>query len=208
MDDLFAQQLGRVLQLSSGVFWTIAYVLMIYKSFQDRRPSIPLAALCANLTWQTIFTFIYPIDDLQMLINLVWLALNFMIMLQYLAYTTHRKHKTIRLLLSLAAAFLIHLSFTGEFQDLQGKYLAFGMNFMMSLLFIVMLRQQGTLGQSVGIGVMKFLGSMCAAIIFYYLFPDSPLLLVLYVFIIILDLTYIIMLKRQKRRDVGYMFRK
>ncbi|MFC5450850.1 transmembrane-type terpene cyclase [Paenibacillus aestuarii] len=208
IDHSLAIQIGRILQIASGGFWIIAYLLILYKGFQDRKSGMPLAAICANITWEAIFTLLFPIDATQTIINFVWLALDFLILLQYLAYSKMTPNKYFIVAASLAAAFLINLGITVEFQDWIGRYTAFGMNFMMSLLFILLLQSQGTLGQSIYIGYAKFLGSLCASVIFYYLFPNSSLLLILISFITILDIVYIILLKQSAVKRVGYMFHK
>src|SRR6266487_273578 len=49
-----------LLMLGSGIFWTATYILIIRRSFLDHTYGMPLVALCANISWEGIFSFIYP----------------------------------------------------------------------------------------------------------------------------------------------------
>jgi hypothetical protein len=69
-----------------GVLWTLAYLLIIRQGYLDRTYGMPLAALCANLSWEFIFTFVYPHDLPQRAVNVVWLSFDFVILVQLLLY--------------------------------------------------------------------------------------------------------------------------
>jgi hypothetical protein len=55
-----APNVEAVLKISSGIFWSLAYIFIIVRGFKDRTPGIPVLALCANISWEFIFSFIYP----------------------------------------------------------------------------------------------------------------------------------------------------
>jgi lipopolysaccharide export LptBFGC system permease protein LptF len=38
------------LAILSGIFWTIAYLLIIRRSIQDQSVGIPMAAVCMNIS--------------------------------------------------------------------------------------------------------------------------------------------------------------
>lgn len=193
--------IGQMLQIGSGVFWIIAYVLIILKGFQDRTVGMPFAALCANITWEFLYSFVYTLEPVQFTINIIWLLLDCVILFQFLIYYKEHgfglKKKLIILVGALATALLIHLGVMFEFHDWVGKYSAFGINLMMSILFVRMYLTKGLLGQSLSIAVAKFLGSFMASILFYVLYPKSILLLILYVLIIFYDLLYIVLVQSQ-----------
>jgi hypothetical protein len=190
--------LGRALQLLSGILWAAAYMLMIFKGFRDRVCPVPFAAMCSNLAWELLFTFVWPHEPAQLVINWVWLGLDAVIARQYLLYSEEfgrdRKAKWTALLLSLGLALLLNGAVTLEFHDLEGKYAAFGMNLMMSILFIRMLQTRGTAGQSLTIAYCKMGGTLFASLVFFFLYPGSVLLDVLYAAILIADGLYILML--------------
>jgi hypothetical protein len=45
------------LMLGSGTFWALAYVLIIRRGFLDETYGMPFVALCANVSWEFIFSF-------------------------------------------------------------------------------------------------------------------------------------------------------
>ncbi len=55
-------QITWSLQIGSGFFWTVVYILIIKLGFQEKTYGIPKTALCANLSWEFIFSFIHPHD--------------------------------------------------------------------------------------------------------------------------------------------------
>lgn len=197
----------NAIMLSSGALWTLTYVLIIRRGFLDRTYGMPLVALCANISWEFIFSFIFhPSRPIQRPVNIVWFCLDLIILLQVLGYGPREFPDLPRGLfyamfaLALALSFLTILSITREFADYDGVYSAYGQNFMMSALFITMLLVRRSLrGQSLAIAIFKMLGTVLASVAFYFYNPDyqgSPLLSFLYVAIFALDLIYILALYR------------
>ena len=43
----------------SGVLWSISYILMARRGFQDQSYSMPIYCLCLNITWEFVYGFIY-----------------------------------------------------------------------------------------------------------------------------------------------------
>jgi hypothetical protein len=202
------------IMVGSGVLWTLAYLLMIRRGFLDRTYGMPLVALCANLSWEFIFTFVYPHDLPQRAVNVVWFSFDLVILLQLFLYGPRefadlpRRAFYAALALALATSFGAVLTVTLEFDDFDGVYSAFGQNLMMSILFIAMLRSRGSLrGQSVGIALLKMGGTALASFAFYFYNPDydgSVLLPFLYVAILIFDGIYagaVIVLRRRKAHN-------
>ena len=198
--------------VGSGVLWTLAYLLIIRRGFLDRTYGMPLVALCANLSWEFIFSFVYPHDLPQRAVNVVWFSFDLVILLQLLLYGPRefadlpRRAFYAVLALALAASFGAVLAVTLEFDDFDGAYSAFGQNLMMSVLFIAMLRSRGSLrGQSVGIALLKLGGTALASFAFYFHNPDyagSVLLPFLYVTTLVFDGIYagaVIVLSRRKK---------
>jgi hypothetical protein len=200
------------IMVGSGVLWTLAYLLIIRRGFLDRTYGMPLVALCANLSWEFIFSFVYPHDLPQRAVNVVWFSFDLVILLQLLLYGPRefadlpRRAFYAVLALALATSFGVVLAVTYEFDDFDGVYSAFGQNLMMSVLFIAMLRSRGSLrGQSVGIALSKLGGTALAAFAFYFHNPDyagSVLLPLLYVTTLVFDGIYagaVIVLRRRKK---------
>src|SRR3712207_3001751 len=128
--------------VGSGVLWTLAYLLIIRQGFLDSTFGMPLAALCANVSWEFIFAFVYPHDLPQRAVNVVWFSLDLIILVQLLLYGPREFSGLPRRLfyaafaLALATAFGAVSTMTLQFGDFDGAYSAFGQNLMMSVLFV------------------------------------------------------------------------
>jgi hypothetical protein len=194
------------LMLGSGAFWTFTYALMIRRGFLDKTYGMPLVALCANISWEFIFSFLYPHGPVQRPVNIVWFSLDLVILFQLLRYGPREFDDLSKRVfyamfgMALATSFCAVLSVTYEFDDWDGAYSAFGQNLLMAVLFLAMLRARGSLrGQSVFIALSKMLGTGLASVAFYLYSPlseGSVLLPFLYVAILAFDLTYVVAVVR------------
>ncbi len=180
----------------------------------DKTYGMPLAALCANISWEGIFSFIYPHSPPQLYINYIWFLIDVLIVMQFLKYgrsefpSLSNKKFIAMFLLALATCFGLVLSITREFNDWQGAYAAFGQNLMMSVLFIVMLFNRNDLrGQSIFIGLFKMLGTAISSLAFYLYQPISQgsfILPFLFISIFIYDLIYVILIyQKSHERNIS-----
>lgn len=195
-----------------GLFWSLTYILIIRRGLKDRTYGMPLAALCINISWEAVFSFIHPQLGHQLYINYIWFALDVLIVLQFLKFgksefpaLSNKQFYTL-FLLALVTGFGMVLSITHEFNDWQGVYSAFVDDFMMSILFIVMLFQRNDLrGQSIYIAIFKTLGTGLFSLAYYLYEPiaqGSILLPFLFISIFVYDLIYTGMIY-QKYRELG-----
>ncbi len=189
--------------------WAIAYLLIIRRGFKDKTYGMPMVALLTNLSWEIIFSFIYPYDTIQVYLNIVWFVIDLLILYQFIKFGKKEFKKipqdwfwmTIGIIgvLSFAAVF----SITVEFQDWYGNYTGFGDNMMMSGLFIWMLFERGDLrGQSIYIALSKFLGTTAAFASVSLVFETSFLLRFMYFGVLVFDMIYM-MLIYQKSQEQG-----
>ncbi|SDD51312.1 hypothetical protein SAMN02799630_03673 [Paenibacillus sp. UNCCL117] len=200
MEHLLPVQIERLLQYGIGLFWTLTYILIIYKGYRDRTCGMPFFALCANISWEFLFTYLFSFGSLQFIVVLVWFVLDCIILFQFILYskgdsTVSGRLYRMMLLPSIAFFFVLHIATAFEFNDDVGKYSAFGINLMMSLLFVRMFIKQGTDGQSIWIAYFKMVGTLSASILSYSLYPTSVLLAVLSISTFLLDVIYILLLK-------------
>jgi len=163
-----------------GIFWTLAYLLIIRQGFKDKTYGMPLAALCANISWEAIFAFIHPHRPPQLYINYGWFALDVVIVFQFLKFGKEEFSKLTTaqfysvFVFALVLSYFMILFVTYEFQDWQGAYAAFGQNLMMSILFLWMFFSRNDLrGQSVYIALFKMLGTLVSSLAFYLYQPIS-----------------------------------
>lgn len=194
--------IAHILQISSGLFWTLTYLLIIRRSYIDKTYGMPMVAICANISWEFIFSFVYPHPQPQLYIDYLWLLFDLGILVQYLLYGKKEFPKQLPVslflptfLFTLIYAALLILLVSQEFNEYIGIYAAFGQNLIMSVLFIhLLLKRADASGQSLYIALCKMIGTIFPSVLFYLYFPHSYLLLLLYAGIFVFDLTYFLLL--------------
>ena len=194
--------LELILQVGCGIFWTLTYLLILRRGYKDKTYGMPVLALCANLSWEFTFSFIFPHPPPQLYIDYVWLLFDTGILVQFFYYGRNDFARSLPdklfypsflLTLVLAALTIIFMSY--EFDEFIGIYAAFAQNLLMSVLFILMLlRRNNIAGQSIYIALFKMIGTVLSSILFYLYFPKSYLLTLLYLAILVYDLIYFFLL--------------
>jgi len=190
------------IMMIGGVFWSMTYIFIIRRGFKDKTFGMPMAALCANISWEAIFAFFTPHDPPQLYVNYIWFSLDVVIVLQFLKYGKKEFMNISKWWflsafgLGIAIAIPMILAVNHQFEDSVGAYAAFGQNLMMSVLFVTMLiNRKGIDGQSVYIALFKMIGTSLSSLAFYLYRPiaqDSTLLQFLFVIIFVFDLIYLI----------------
>ena len=193
--------------LASGIFWIITYACVIRQGLLDRTYAMPFLALAMNITWEFLFTFVYPSVGgiMQESINAIWFAADVAIIAVFLKYW--RSDYPMSLPESyvwpmFAFAFVmvtpVMVATVSVFgRDDGSVYTAFVDNLIMSALFLGMLLRRGNRrGQSMWIAWGKLLGTLTASVSQYLYDPGNVLWLVIYIEILILDLVYVILLSK------------
>ena len=191
-------------------FWLITYFLIIRRGFKEKTYGMPMVALCTNLCWEFIFTFIYPYDTIQVYLNGAWFFTDLVLLYQYFKFGRSEFKKfpgdwfypsfVISLVLNFVGIWVI----TYEFQDWYGNYTGFADNMLMSILFILMLIDRDSVkGQSLYIAIFKWLGTLVAFISVSSIFKFSLLLCFLYASVFVFDTIYITLLY-QKTKQEGF----
>ncbi|MFC3892466.1 hypothetical protein ACFOWZ_13370 [Lentzea rhizosphaerae] len=220
--------------VACAIFWLIAYVGIIYRGFKDKTYGMPIAALAANLSWEAAYGFfINPFGDHIHTLSIAWFALDVIIFYQVYKYAPSEFEEPVRkyirpiLFAAVAVAYpAVHLGFF-EFNDPDGEYTGFGVNFMMSILFVTMLISRGSSrGQSLYIAFAKFMGTFLAWLAtaltvttsttkalpdsFWSFWADSlshdkypltPLINYLYLVVFVFDILYMVMLYKRLKAD-------
>jgi hypothetical protein len=191
----------QAMSVASGICWIIAYALIIRRGFLDRSYGMPIVAVCVNISWEFIFTFLIPHERPQSYINAGWLLLDLFIFGQLLIFWRGDFQKLDRVVFypftvsALVASFGLIYTMAIEF-DSCGAYSAFGQNFLMSILFMIMLFQRHSLiGQSVYIALVKLAGTGLASLsawLFVPLAQQSAVLQYLFVAILFFDASYVV----------------
>ena len=209
-----------------AVAWTLAYIAIIHRSWRDQTYGMPILAMAANISWEGLFAFVFPTPPVLWYRNLLWFTLDVIIAAQCLRYArqefTHPELKARPQLVvfgTLALTCAVVWAFIWEFQDLRGWYSGFAMNLLMSVLFVAMLLNRNDIrGQSLYVGLLKWLGTLGAitavivasppnvltaftGVLPEYWTPPSTLMLVMYAIIFIFDWIYIVAVYHMCRRD-------
>lgn len=201
-----------IILIAGGIFWILTYIFIISKGYKDKTYGMPLFALCANISWEFIYSFVLSHSPPQLYINYLWFGLDVAIVVQFFKY--HRNEfpniSTLKLyivfVVALAFAFSIILSGGLYLGDIDGAYAAFGQNLLMSVLFVFMFFKRGNTlrGQSIFIAVFKMLGTGLTSIHFYFfesVSQSSIVLPVLFMFIFIFDLLYTVLILNQYKKN-------
>lgn len=228
-----------VTALGSGVFWLLAYILIIYRGLKDKSYGMPVVALCGNLAWELIFglgietgcpaTWSSCPATIIQIRNFIWLLFDFVILYTVLKFGRQyfsgwlNRYFVIIVIGGIAVAALLIYSIVQEFWvqnqwgvvvngqspdflplRIQGGsyYTGFGLNAIMSVLFVFMIMRRGNVeGQSVYIAVNKWLGSLAA---FGFMVADgvfSPVVNILYAVVFAFDVFYIWQVYAQCRKE-------
>ena len=195
--------LTDALTLVSGLCWTFVYILIILRSYRDKTYGMPYWALAFNFSWEFIFSFLLsthsPDQQLQLIINRIWLAFDFFIFVAYFMYGKKEWPSSVpsslfipySVLVLVIGFFFVYL-ISAELDHSKGKYAAFIQNLMMSWLFIAMLnRRRNRSGQSIGIAFFKLIGTLAPTLIYG---SESIFVLFLGLSCFIADLIYLLLL--------------
>lgn len=197
-------EIANAFTLASGVLWSVVYVLIFFQAFRDRTYAMPFIALCTNLTWEFLFSFVYQFRPF-MLMDLIWFLFDLGILYTYAKFwrSDYPRHLSPRLvwvrfgLTCLAVGGLIS-ALVGALPQHVGVaqvHSAFVDNMIMSVAFLAMLVKRGSRrGQSMAIAWTKLAGTAAASIGNFLLAPHAVLFNILYVEIFFFDLLYVLML--------------
>jgi hypothetical protein len=200
-----------VLGTVTGLSWTAAYLLIVARARRDSIYGMPVVALCGNLSWEIINSFIErPFGNVRPF-PIIWLSIDVVIAWQTAKYGPAQFPRLSKrvcygffgLILSFAFVATLQLNkvFADYYRDHWGLYTAFGANILMAALFLSMFYSRAsTAGQSVPIAVCMLLGNGSAGIA-WLLYPPpeiigSALQVCLIGGALILNLLYVVVLLR------------
>lgn len=183
-DDLLYGALTAI----SGLFWTIAYIWIIYRGFKDKTCGMPMLVLGLNWAWEFIFAFLgAPIvpegsmldlsaqTTIQRVWNVSWFMFDCVILFLKFKYGKDEFHKSLPgapdwmflpyMIIVIAISVGCVMFSVNEWGDHQGAYAAYIQNIFISSLFIQMMYRKGCAdGQSMGIAIFKCLGTVAPSL--------------------------------------------
>lgn len=200
-----SETLVTILVLVSGISWTIVYIELIRRGFQDKTYGMPLFALALNIAWEFMFAFgVVDGMNVQRAVTITWFLFDAVIVYTYFRFGRRELPEAAQRffipwsLIAFAAGFLVIYFMHYEFANFWGaRYSAFAQNLLMSVLFIDMLvRRDDVRGQSMYIAIFKWLGTL-APTIQHFSQTGSNLILIFGIGCFIYDVIYIWMLYRK-----------
>jgi hypothetical protein len=156
------------------VFWVLAYLFILRQCFRDKSYGLPLVAICLNFGWEILASFVLPNPvALWHLFDRVWLAVDVLLVYQLLRYGRAEQtiHELKRYFYAIVAATFAlgvwgQYAFVASYHDRLGLVGAFGVNLIMSILFVFFYfaRRDTGRGLSKGGAVCKLFGTLGTAI--------------------------------------------
>jgi hypothetical protein len=196
--------------LVAGAFWSLSYLLIIKRGFQDKACGMPVLALCSNFGWELLaLTFRVRPEILPG--AYMWVPPDAIMFVQCLLYGPRdfaqpfiaRYFRPI-VVATFAYGFALTYFFEVRLGDDHRYYSAYLGNLAMSALFIAMLLRRGSSrGQSMYIAITKLLGTAIVSVECLRLHrdPEPALLGLLAAGIFALDVLYAVLLARQLREE-------
>lgn len=187
--------------LATGLCWTVTYVLVIRRGFLDRTFGIPIVALCANVSWEFIFSVIRPQEGFQTIGYGLWLVFDLVILYTVLRFGPREFDYVSRPVFYAGLAGTLVLTYLGvdlvsrELDNGNPILVGFVQNVMMSGLFLGMLAsRKGLRGQSVPIAAWKLIGTIFASLGYWRYGEDAQSALFVYFYIAnaVLDVAYLV----------------
>jgi hypothetical protein len=197
-----------LLKMTSGLFWILAYGLVIRQSQRDRVSAVPIFCIWGNISFELVFAFLDPSP--QKFVNGIWFLQDVWII--YLAwryrknsYSAHLAKYFILYSSMFISAFLaLNIYLTYLLNDFYGAYIAWSLNLIMSALFIGMWVQRGgNQGQSLAIAFSKLIGSIVISPLVIPFYQSRYLSAVIAV-TFVLDLVYLCLVWRQSKVRIKY----
>lgn len=205
------ETIANLLMITSAVLWSLAYLLIIRRSYKDKAYGMPIVACTANIAWEFHYTIVKPFPPPQLYANMVWLLIDIVILFQVFAYSRSEYPKCPSIILQFLIGAALMISYLvihfSEASNIVPVTTAFAQNFMMSALFIgLLIRRADMSGQTIYIGILKAIGTLLIAVLIYFVYEihrDLSIMTFLYIGILLLDIAYIVLLFFQIRRQ-GY----
>lgn len=193
-------------------FWIVAYIILIKDGFKHKYVGIPIGAVAANFAWEMLWSKVFYTDMGLFFVwgYRFWFVLDIIIV--YLIFKHGAKQidndnqkKLFKPLFILGwIGWLAGIYFfTSQYIDPIGAVSAYLVNANMSFLYITLLLRQSK--QTVNtlrydVAWYKMLGTALTTVFCYWSYPDQQFMLFMSAFTFILDMVYIYLLYKYKRK--------
>ncbi len=156
------------------VFWVLAYLFILKRCFSERTYGLPLVAICLNFGWELLASFVFPNPvALWHLFDRAWLLIDVLLVYQLWRWgkAEQRIPELARyfhavVVLTFALGVWGQYAFVDSYRDRLGLVGAFGVNLIMSVMFVFFYfaRRESGRGLSRAGAVCKMLGTLGTSI--------------------------------------------
>ena len=164
--------------------WVVAYGFIIRQCFRDRSYGLPLVAICLNVSWEFLASWVWPNPvPLWHAFDRAWFFFDLVIVYQLLRYGRElqpvpevRRHFHAIVAVTIVASVIGLHTFYLQYRDILGLVDAFIINLIINVTmipFFLERRRQGGRGLSVGAAWCKMIGTLCTAIECHYVIGMS-----------------------------------
>lgn len=155
--------MNATLDIISGICWSLVYIIAIVMGMKRKTWCIPKLAICQNFAWELIIVLTQVLANAQWrlgyAIQILWLVLDIGVLYTLFCYDREgRKTNTIMLLCVMVAMHLL-TRWAGY------EKIAFLINMIMSLLFLIRVYRNPADWISPEIGILKLIGTLAATIL-------------------------------------------
>jgi len=206
-DQFAGETLTKWLSLVGAVLWIIVYFVIVRAGFLAHSYGIPALAICLNITWEFIFSFVFPPESkVARAIYVAWFLLDCIVLYQLFSYggaeqTIPEIQRGFPLLVAgiIVLAFIFHYTFHKFSTDPDGGAAAYIINLVMSVLFAFLLfarRDQHALShcaawlKMLGTGLM----SLSDLIRMFVTKKPIPFMIFLYLSTFLFDVIYLFLI--------------
>jgi hypothetical protein len=196
----------NVVGLMGGCGWLVVYAFAVYQGFTRKTCAIPAIAVCLNVGWETLTSFVVPNPvPVWLWLNRAWLAVDLVIVYTLLRYGRRRplgpavsRHFHAVLACTFVLGMVGQAAYVETFCDGLGYGVAFVIDLVMAALFVLdHLAAPAHDGATFAIAWGRLWGDLGVCIQCYVLFPqiDPQASLAFYHFlfaaILALDVLYV-----------------
>ena len=193
----------------STIFWAITYILVEINARKYKYVGIPAGVLVANVAWEFVFSFIFAtqLGELFVWGTRIWFLMDVLLFYRLWSYGYKQvdnvnilKYFKPLLVFSVVAWIGIIYAFVKEFTDPIGAVTGYGINVLMSALYILLFfRQNHEPALSKNIAWLKMLGTIPIGLAVAIGHQASILVLVFALITLLLDCFYIFLLHNRSK---------
>ncbi|KAK6008856.1 hypothetical protein QM012_000759 [Aureobasidium pullulans] len=215
--------ISNALSAVCGILWATSYILLTIRAFKDRSYGMPIFALCLNVTWELIYSFIYPPD----IFNAVFFALEAIVdVVLFVATARYGKHEwkdsplianhlpSIVVICAFLCAWM-QLALASELIPVIGRQVVFFTSWPLQIVLgagsiAQIMTRDSTRGHSIHIWWTRAVGTFCAACCFQYRvaywperfgYAGKPVAIFILVVSTCLDIAYLFIFRAVKERE-------